>query len=155
MEEGLHPLACDDALELIAGEFIGEGKSRMVFEHAQSSKYVLKVAKDDDAEDGNWGVQQNILEWHNWCELGDKKIGQCWLAPCRNLSKNGVILVQRKIMPLRKGEKIPKVPALFKNDVKREHFGWIQEDGKKKLVYVDYAYLNQTYDETLVDAFKD
>lgn len=119
-----------EMISFICGEFVGKGCTREVYEFQLDDKYVVKVAYGSPID--------NVVEWQIWQNLKHRTDGSReWFAPCKYLSKNGRILVQRRTQPLETREAhIPdKVPTFF-TDIKRSNYGWIG----KQLVCHDYAY---------------
>ena len=110
-----------DFINLVCGEFIGEGAYRDVYEYNINKNFVVKVERDEN-------TNANVLEYEIWnrIKLTDTKK---WFAEIINISKNKRIIIQRKTKPLKSYDIPEKIPAFF-GDVKEENFGWI----KKQLV---------------------
>lgn len=120
----------EDCFNLLCGEMIGDGIHRDVFECRIDPTLVVKVEND-----GDWRYFANVHEMKFWNDHEDSPKIARWLAPCKWLSPEGKVLLQRRVQPIRDSDELPaKLPA-FLNDVKRENYGWL--DGK--LVCFDYA----------------
>jgi hypothetical protein len=119
-----------DAFNLLCGARLGGGIHREVYACRLRPDLVVKVETDT-----NWRYFANVHEMKFWDDNQFDKAVSRWLAPAEYLSPDGRILLQRRVEPLRQGDKLPdKLPA-FLSDIKRENFGWL--DGR--LVSVDYA----------------
>ena len=118
-----------DFLDLFAGERIGRGMSRAVYEHGQDSSLVVKIEISAQRF-------QNIQEWENWRTWREDKRVARWLAPCVDISPCGMVLLQKRTRPLEQSELPDKLPH-FLTDTKIENFGML--DGK--VVCHDYALL--------------
>ena len=119
-----------DLFNLMAGKKLGGGVSRVVYDAMLNDKYVLKF------EYGS--TFQNIMEWEIWSAVEkDDSVGSAkhWLAPCQSISANGLILVQRKTIPMRPEEMPEKIPR-WMCDPKLGNWGLL--DGKP--VLHDYGY---------------
>ena len=120
----------EDAFNLMCGKKIGEGAHRDVFEYRMNTSMVVKVENDLP-----WRYFANVLEMHFWSDHQNYKKVADWLAPCRWLSPDGLILLQDKCRPLNKEDKLPdKLPGCL-TDVKIDNFGMLG----RKLVCFDYA----------------
>lgn len=104
--------------DLMCGNVIGEGISRIVYEHALDDKLVVKfeVAK---------GRFQNVAEWQAWENLSEVKPLARWLAPCVAISPCGMVMLQRRVAPLRK-DQAPKVVPAFLTDTKYANWGMFE-----------------------------
>lgn len=78
--------------DALCGEFLGSGISRTVYQHAIDPSLVVKIQHDA-------GCHDNILEFEIWQDVKwtDYKV---WFAPCKLISDNGRILIQKKVKPL-------------------------------------------------------
>lgn len=117
------PLVIDDFINFFAGERLGGGVAREVFQHRHAPGWVIKVERQHH--------YQNVLEWDTWCEVWNTEHAK-WFAPVRFISPCGKILIQEKTEPLKC---LPKeIPAHF-TDVKLENMGrW-----KGRPVFHDYG----------------
>lgn len=111
---------------VVCGSLIGEGVARSVYECRHDPKYVVKIETVSRSF-------QNVSEWEAWEWLRGTKRGN-WLAPCLSISPNGLILLQRRVTPMRDSERPKKIPA-FLTDIKTDNFGWL--DGR--VVCIDYG----------------
>ena len=119
-----------DLFNLMSGPRLGGGVSRVVHEAMLNDKYVLKF------EYGS--TFQNVMEWEIWSAVekdDSPNSARNWLAPCQSISPNGLILVQRKTIPLRQSELPEKIPS-WMCDPKVGNWGLL--DGKP--VLHDYGY---------------
>lgn len=112
---------------VLCGVKIGEGASRKVYECLLNDKYVVKV------EQGSKSFQ-NVSEWETWGWVLGKPKHECWFAQCHNISPSGMVLIQRRALPVRDKE-LPKLLPSFLCDLKPENFGLV--DGK--FVCFDYG----------------
>lgn len=126
-----------DGFNLLCGEKIASGYSRDVFECRIRKDLVVKVERNS----ADMRTFCNVQEQLNWDQNQYHEKVAKWLAPCRYLSKDGLVLLQVRCEPLPASYKVPdKLPA-FLTDIKRENFGLL--DGR--LVCVDYASLIPNY----------
>lgn len=106
--------------DMLCGNLISEGCSRIVYECGYDKSCVVKIHKNV-----NRLPSDNILEWELWnmikCMTNDVPK---WFAPCVGISENGRILIQKKTKPLtdKQWENTTKIPT-FLSDVKRSNFG--------------------------------
>lgn len=120
-----------DLIDMLCGDFVGEGQSRIVFDCPLKKGWVTKIVKFPDCFD-------NILESELWHSVCDQPEVAKWLAPAGWISGNGRVMLQKKVVPISETnkKKIPaKIPA-FLSDVKFANFGFLG----KQLVSVDYAF---------------
>lgn len=120
-----------DLFYLMAGDLIGKGMSRKVYEFLPDKKLVLKV----EISGNNF---QNVREWGIWNELSRWNPMSKWFAPCEDISPNGIYLLQRKVQQIPQEEYPKQVPVFF-TDIKYSNFGIIYEKGKKRFVCYDYG----------------
>jgi hypothetical protein len=117
----------EDLMDMMAGEFLGAGIYRSVYNFLPDPTLVLKVETDPSSF-------ANIREYQMWSTYSyDKKLSK-WFAPCVHLSPRGQFLLQKKVGPI-DGRKMPdKVPAMIEDG----HLGnWgIYED---RVVCCDYG----------------
>lgn len=112
---------------MIAGEVLGTGAFRVVYEHCHRDDLVLKVEPDAQSF-------QNIVEWEFWNDnRNHKKIAQ-WLAPCEFISPCGTILAMKRTAEPHHTD-YPKKMPYFITDLKRKNFGMLNG----KLVAHDYG----------------
>lgn len=115
-----------EARSAFLGAKLGEGCARKVYLLRQNPAYVAKI-------EGGAGSFQNVAEWDAWSWLQGSKIAP-WFAPCEWISANGVILVQQRAEPVRRGELPKRLPSILV-DLKLENFGMIEG----RLVCIDYG----------------
>jgi len=90
---------------------------------------VVKVESDEEHRSF-----ANVFEWQNWTDNQfDKRIAD-WLAPCVSISPCGLILLQKRIEPLRVSERPEKLPA-FLTDIKDANFSMYEG----RVVASDYS----------------
>lgn len=119
-----------DAFNLLCDKKIGEGIHRDVFTCRINDALVVKVETD-----GPFRYFANVMEMKFWSEHADHTAVAQWLAPCEYMSPDGLVMLQRRVEPLRRSDVLPEKLPTFLTDIKRENFGWL--DGK--IVCVDYA----------------
>lgn len=120
----------EDAFNLLCHNKLGSGIHRDVFECRINDRLVVKVENDLP-----WRYFANVLEMKFWSDHQHcDKIAK-WLAPCEYLSPDGLVLLQRRVEPIRDSDELPKKLPTFLTDVKRDNYGWL--DGR--LVCFDYA----------------
>lgn len=115
-----------EARSILCGDLIGEGSARKVYQCLMNADYVVKI------ETGGKSFQ-NAAEWETWSWVRATAMEK-WFAPCHLISPCGLLLVQRKVAPLRDSELPPKLPA-FLCDFKKENFGLLE----KRIVCCDYG----------------
>lgn len=115
-----------EAKAILCGDLIGEGSARKVYQLRTNAAYIIKI------ETGGQSFQ-NVSEWETWLWVRATALEK-WFAPCEMISPCGLLLVQRKVAPLRDSELPPKLPA-FLCDLKRENFGLFD----KRIVCCDYG----------------
>lgn len=106
-----------DLLWLVCGSLLGYGTARAVFVNRLNEQQVIKVTTGDD------DAFQNVAEWQVWNELKDTPMAR-WLAPCIEISGNGLILLQRRTEPLAACHAPKRVPVWL-SDLKLSNFGLI------------------------------
>ena len=114
------------------GNYLGEGFRRIIYEHKDNPKLVIKFLKDPKD-------RHNFYEFDNWLRLGDTERG-LWLAPCYELTPDFRFLTQMKVEVT---DEIPSnIPEWIK--VQRDYeFGgnksrhWGRYQGR--LVLIDYG----------------
>ena len=120
-----------DMVDLLCGDFVGEGNSRIVYDCPIYPGYVTKISKDADNHD-------NIMEYEMWCSVAHQPKMNKWFADVKWLSGNGRVMIQKKAIHINDKNKknIPtKVPA-FLSDMKFDNYGFIG----KQFVCFDYAF---------------
>lgn len=115
-----------EARWMLCGDKIGEGSARKVYHCRINDQYVIKI-------ETMGGSFQNVSEWNTWTWLCDGPMAK-WFAPCEFISPCGLILMQRKVEPVRKSD-LPKRLPEFLCDLKPENFGFM--DGR--FVCCDYG----------------
>ena len=106
--------------DMLCGDLINEGCSRVVYECDYDKSCVVKIHKDVDRLPSD-----NILEWELWQMVkGMSNEVQKWFAPCVRISENGRILIQKKTTPLKDKQwnSLIEIPT-FLSDIKRSNFG--------------------------------
>ncbi len=121
----------EDAYNLLCGDKLGEGCYRTVFECTLLPDLVVKV------ENGTSRRFCNVLEDEFWAHNKDVAAVAKWLAPCKFISPDGRILLQRRTDPIPGHFELPAQIPHFLNDVKKSNFGLL--DGR--LVCHDYAFV--------------
>lgn len=116
-----------EAFRLLCGRKIGSGVYRTVYECSIDPTLVVKV------EDRQAGSFANVAEYEFWNRNEGGPAG-VWLAPCVDLSPNGVILLQKRVEPLRKADLPKKIPT-FLTDTHIGNFGMFEG----RIVCCDYA----------------
>lgn len=118
---------CRELESLIIGKQIGSGGSRRVYECAFNESKVIKL---------EWSnTYQNIIEWETWERVRDKPTIAKWFAPCIQMSRNGLLLIQTRAEPLPKNYHLPRRLPGFLSDIKADNFGLING----ALVCTDYG----------------
>lgn len=117
-----------DLMNMMRGEKLGSGVARNVYVNALNTEQVLKF------ENAACSFQ-NIKEWETWRYWRHHEPVARWLAPCIDISPNGVVLIQARCEPLPASYKMPKTLPQFLTDLKRANFGLY----KRRLVAVDYG----------------
>lgn len=107
-------LLYNEARSLLCGDRIGQGSAREVFVLRTNPEYVVKIETAG-------GSFQNVAEWEIWSFVNGGPL-QKWFAPCEMISNCGVMLVQRRVKPLRDHELPKKLPE-FLCDLKPENYG--------------------------------
>lgn len=112
--DGIGPIVQRDTIAMLLGERLGSGIGREVYVFALDETKVIKL------ENGSRSFQ-NMLEWELWQSLEDTPHAK-WLAPCRHISPTGIVLIQDRTEPLRKGDG-PKLMPRWLCDFKLENYG--------------------------------
>lgn len=106
---------------LLCGDYISEGCSRIVYECDYDKTCVVKIAKKNSTR----VPDDNILEWEIWNMIkGMTDETPKWFAPCVRISENGRVLIQKKTKPLtdKQWSNLIEIPS-FISDAKRANFG--------------------------------
>lgn len=119
----------EDAFDLLCGDLIASGTTRHVFGCRLQTDLVVKVEIIKD-----WRTFENVKEFNVW-QFYSNNEGLKWLAPCKAISPDGRILLQKRCDPLPTGFELPEKLPYFLNDLKPENFGIYQG----RLVCLDYA----------------
>lgn len=120
-----------DILDLLCGDFIGEGQTRRVYNCNLVKGYVVKIEKEAGSHD-------NLLEYYFYNAVKYQPEIVKWLAPTSWISNNGRVLLQKKaslITPENKKRIPDKVPD-WMTDMKYSNYGFIG----KQFVCFDYAF---------------
>lgn len=123
-----HPFMGQDLARFMLGDKIAEGSFRAVFEFDFIPNTVIKVAGDTEA---------NTNEFNTWAAIAKTPHAK-WFAPCLFLSPCGHFLVQRKVRPIKPGDKLPKTMPRAFTDFKKENYGWLG----KQFVCHDYQFIS-------------
>jgi hypothetical protein len=116
-----------DVGHFLVGDHLGGGQYREVFAYGPDPK--RKVIK---LEDG-YASFANIREHDAWRALRDTAYAR-WLAPCLDISGNGIMLIQARTTPVKFDDLPKEVPAFF-TDLKRSNWGRY----KGRIVCHDYG----------------
>lgn len=112
---------------MMAGEKIGSGIGRHVFEYLPDKSLVIKFELKCKSF-------QNVMEWETWQATQFYGPVRKWFAPCVSISDCGTILLQKRTHS-RPREKYPgKIPA-YLTDTKYSNYGFIGN----QLVCHDYG----------------
>lgn len=137
VDDYFHGRIPNDFLDLLAPETLGRGLGREVRILATDEDWVLKIQV-------RTGGFQNVHEWQVWQEVEHWNWGAKWLAPCKMISPSGLVLVQRRTLPLPPGYKMPKRVPYWLTDMKKSNWGLLNG----KLVCHDYG-MTRTMSEGL------
>lgn len=117
------PITWRDGLTLIAGNRIGYGITRDVYECVLDHEFVVKCERNG----GSTVRFQNANEWSFWKQVEHRRWAARWFAPCESISYAGLWLVQKRTQPIGLEQirrRLPKVPAFF-TDLKAENWGML------------------------------
>ena len=104
----------EDFFRTFAGDRIGNGVYRCVYEYLPDASLVLKVETDPHSF-------ANIIENRTWNNVKDHKIAK-FFAPCIFISPRGQFLIQKRTRAL-DGRNMPKkIPALI-DDTHTDNWG--------------------------------
>lgn len=120
-----------DMVDIMCGDFVGEGCSRIVYDCPLCPGFVVKIEVSKN-------THHNMLEYYMWTSVVDQPEVSKWLAPVGWMSANGRIMLQKKVTHINDNNRklIPeKVPA-FMTDMKDSNYGFIG----KQFVCFDYAF---------------
>lgn len=117
------------AMNTLCGALLGEGIHRKVFACRLDESLVVKVENDEE-----YRSFANVFEWQNWTDHQFNQSVAKWLAPCTMISPCGLVLIQKRVQPLRESERPEKLPA-FLTDVKDANFGLFEG----RVVASDYS----------------
>ena len=124
-------------MEMLGYEHLGSGAYRDVF--AINDKWVVKIAKLDEQGSRIDGVMANISEFNTWSEVQEGSHYQRvreWLAPVKEMTGDGVALVQARTTPADKSKLPEKLPRWI-TDQKASNCGMLNG----KLVFHDYQWI--------------
>lgn len=107
-----------DFFRLVAGDYLGGGMSRQVYECRLDPTLVIKFETDSFRF-------QNVMEWQVWDRVRWVDGVKNWFCPLVSISPCGTILLQKKAQDLRDKELPKRVPAFF-TDFKKENWGMYQ-----------------------------
>ena len=124
----------EEAFNLLCGDVIGRGMSRVVYDSPLLPNFVIKVESDAHRF-------QNVIEWETWQRVRDTPASR-WFAACQWISPDGLILVMQRTRAPALNEFPERVP-LYLTDMKRTNYGMVGEGedgtGKQFLVCHDYG----------------
>ncbi|BES63112.1 hypothetical protein [Dysgonomonas capnocytophagoides] len=106
--------------DMLCGNLIGEGCSRIVYQCDYDESCVVKIHKKVDRLPSD-----NILEWELWQMVKDMTNDvPKWFAPCVRISENGRVLIQKKTAPLTDNQwyNLKETPT-YLSDIKRSNLG--------------------------------
>jgi hypothetical protein len=135
----IDPSLFAEAFNLLCGKELGQGIHRQVFLCRIDPSLVVKVEYDTD-----FFVGANASEWRWWDELQYAPAYARWLAPCKWISPNGRIMLQKRTTHI-PSDRIPKLFPDWLIDTKWENFGML--DGK--IVAHDYPTINSSLSKRL------
>jgi hypothetical protein len=104
----------NDFLSMLCGKVLGQGVSRVVYEHKHDPALVIKVELAS-------GSFQNAIEWETWRALKSTRYSR-WLAPCHHISPCGQVLIMSRTRPLGAD---PKRMPTWLADFKRTNYGML------------------------------
>jgi hypothetical protein len=125
-----------DVLTLIAGEYLGGGASRDVWQSAWNPNLVVKRETVNPRH-----RFQNHAEWNVWQSVRDNSELAKWFSPCVHVSESGLWLLQHRTTPvtlLELQKEVPFVPSFF-TDLKVANWGRSVLSGR--IVCHDYGLL--------------
>jgi len=125
-EEYFESMIGKELFNFVCGDYLGEGIQRTVFEYNPDPSCVVKIQ-------ANCGFQ-NVKEWELWRSIQFHDNAK-WLAPCVEISSNGLLLIQKKTKEIPDNFKMPKSMPRFLTDTKYENWGIF----KGRLVCHDYG----------------
>lgn len=131
------------AFNTLCGDLLGEGIHRKVFECKLDPSLVVKVETDEE-----FRSFANAREHGNWLDNQGYTAVSKWLAPIVSLSPCGLVMLQKRITPLREGEFPDRLPA-FLTDIKPSNFGLYEG----RVVACDYSFLITTISTRLKKAY--
>lgn len=118
-----------DLLRIVIGDKLGEGVYRKTYVYKPDPTKVIKIEINGQAF-------HNVKEWHIWNEMNEHEHAvRKYLAPCHDISPNGIYLIQSRTTVPSANYKWPKLMPKFMTDFKRPNFGLL----KGKLVCHDYG----------------
>lgn len=121
-----------DLARLCLGDKLGEGAYRAVFEFDLIPNSVIKITT---------ATEVNVIEFNVWNQLKKTQYSK-WFAPCLFISPCGHFLIQKRVRPIKDGDKLPKkLPAVF-TDIKKANWGWLG----KRLVCHDYQFISKAFE---------
>ena len=120
-----------EAFDLLCGDLLGRGMSRMVFASKLLPDCVVKV------EEGA-GQFQNVIEWETWQRVMGTPYSR-WFAQCKWISPNGSVLIMERTRPPGLDDYPERMPV-FLTDMKRTNYGMARSNGDISwLVCHDYG----------------
>lgn len=119
-----------DFYEVFCGEHLGFGIGRQVFVCNIDPTLVVKI------EVGRFSFQ-NQAEYELWDNIKKTKLAK-WFAPVVRISPCGMVMVQKRTMPIQHNTKMPKAIPAIMGDIKKENWGLLNG----KVVCHDYGRMN-------------
>lgn len=126
----------------MCGDLLGEGIHRKVFACKTDPSLVVKVETDEE-----YRSFANVMEHENWSRNQYASAIAKWLAPIVAISPCGLVMLQKRVVPLRDNEVPERLPA-FLTDTKRANFGLYEG----RVVACDYSFLISTISTKLKKA---
>lgn len=109
------PFVSEEIIRMVCGKKIGEGATRLVYEHAMDATKVVKVEPDGHS----W---HNANEAQVWNTLRGTPLAK-WLCPVFLFSPYGRVIVMGRCPPIQR-QQVPRlIPAFLNHDVKTENWG--------------------------------
>lgn len=127
------------AVEMLCGDLLGEGSDRLVYAHRFAGSLVVKVEKHGLPDDF-----ANRQEWAQWNAFTDRQ--SLMFAPCLAISSCGMILIQKRTMPIYDLAGYPEKLPAYITDNKPANFGMCEG----RFVCHDYADLRWSRGETML-----
>lgn len=131
MEARDTPKIREDLIDLMLGEYLGDGLSRDVYVYRPDETIVVKLERSDRR------LFSNVREWSVWHACEGLAWARKWLARPINISENGRVLLMERTTMFKEGHKFPTKAPSWLCDFKPENYGWGLKSGN--FVCHDYA----------------